>query len=192
MKKILLIIFLISTKLCFAEPFQVPKIEKEKPLRIRADKVDMYRISGEIYFIDNVRAEQGEMTILSQEMLVKYSEDSENKFSVNKIFVEGGANLLTQTVKASGNSGEYDFKQGLVFLRGDVIANEQGVMAYGDEFIYNVDTKKTKLFGNRKKDDRVIIILDDVDELQQQSKKKNQQNNKGNTKQDAKTNSKTN
>jgi lipopolysaccharide transport protein LptA len=171
MKKfILLITFLLFGNLCFAEPFQAPKIEEGEPLEIRSEKADIYRKRGEIHFMGNVMADQGEMKILSKKMIVKYTEDKNSKISINEIVVEGGTSLFTKTIKASGNSGFYDFKKGLVSLKGDVIANEQGAMAYGEEFIYNVNTRKTKLLGNKKSDDRVIIILDDVEETEKRIK----------------------
>jgi len=149
------------------EPFVPPKIEEGKPLEIRSEKVDLYRKKSEIHFMNNVKAVQGEMAILSRKMIVEYSEGKNSKISINKIKVKGGANLFTKTIKASGNSGVYDFKKGTVLLKGDVIANEQGAMAYGDEFIYNVNTRKTKLIGNKKVGERVIIILDDIEELEE-------------------------
>jgi len=165
-----------------AEPFRAPKVEEDKPLEIRSELVDLYRKKNEIHFINHVKAVQGEMIILSKEMIVKYTEEKNSKISIDNISVEGGANLFTDTIKASGNVGEYDFKKGIVTLKGDVIANEKGAMAYGEEFIYNVRTRKTKLLGNKKKDDRVIIILDDIEELEKRTNESKGKNDKTNEK----------
>jgi len=166
MKKVLLFItFLLFSKLCFAASFEAPKIEEGEPLEIRAEKTDVYRRKGEIHFMNNVKAVQGEMTILSKKMIIKYTEDKDSNISIDEILVKGGANLFTETIKASGNSGVYDFRKGNVSLKGNVVAKENDATAFGEEFIYNVNTRKTKLLGNKKKDDRVIIILDNVDEL---------------------------
>lgn len=183
MKFFLFITFLVFSNVCFAgslvssetataqpkqlEPFEAPEIEEDEPLEIRSERVDLYRKKGEIHFINDVKAVQGDMTILSNKMIVEYTEDKNSKISIDRILVKGGASLFTKTIKASGNSGLYDFKKGNVSLKGDVIANEQGAMAYGDEFIYNVNTKKTSLIGGNRANERVIIILDDIEELEE-------------------------
>jgi len=180
MKNFLVFILLVLSGLCYAEPLVAPKVNPEKPLEIRAEKVNMYRKKGKIHFIDNVRAKQGDMEIFSRKMVVDYSEKQNSKIEIFKIDVEGNARMFTRNIVATGNSGMYDFKKGLVSLKGDVIANEQGAMAYGDEFIYNVNTRKTKLLGNKKEDDRVIIILEDLEETKERVKG-NEENEKNET-----------
>jgi len=170
----LLFILLAITNLFAEESFEKPKVRSEEPIEINSEKIDIYRNKGEIIFINNVRAKQGEMILLSDNMTIFYNEQKEKDIirpEIKEIFAQDNVQFFSNKIHASGKTGNYNLSNSLITIRGNVEMNEKGSTVFGEKMTYNVNTEETKITGNRRtKDGRVIILIEDTKGTEQRIK----------------------
>lgn len=161
---IILILFLL-VQTSFAATRKNNKIEKKQPLNITSDKVEIIRDKNEIIFIDNVKAVQDKFTLYANKMIVKYKEAKDKKIEIQTIKTEKNVKFITEKVVATGNEGFYNVSKNLITLKSNVTATESGITVLAEEFEYDIITGKTKIIGNKKQNERVTIILDNVENI---------------------------
>ena len=141
------------------------QISKKQPLNITSDKVEIIRNKNEIIFINNVKAVQEKFTLYANKMIVKYKEVPDKKIEIQTIKTEKNVKFITDKIVATGNEGFYNVSKNLITLKNDVKATESGITVIAEEFEYDITTGKTKIIGNKKQNERVTIILDNVDNI---------------------------
>ena len=50
-------------------------------------------------------------------------------------------------------------------MKKNIKATEKGITVYADEFSYDVNTGKSNIVGNKQQNERVVIILDNLNDL---------------------------
>lgn len=153
--------------------------------KIKANFIDVKRRDETVYLYGNVIVERQDLSVLADKMVVYYYENSENEIvdksqTIKKIEAKDNVKVFNSEFTATGKSGVYDPKENNFVLEDDVIFNNGTSVAKGQKFVYNLTTKKGNLVGqknitqniseelnpeneNTGEDNRVIVIIDDVD-----------------------------
>lgn len=154
------------------------------PTKIRSKIIDITRDKQEIRFIGDVIVENGDSSMLSNEMLVIYSEKKQEgkKAEVKRIDAIGNVKIFSEEFVATSKTGYYIPRTEQFVLEEDVIVNNGTSIASGSKFVYNLLTKKGRFVGEKNEssistqnkrnlDDRVIVILgEDNDKSKKEDK----------------------
>lgn len=170
MKKILtniffVVVFFSMVNFTYASSITSTKINKNQPLNITSNKVEIIRNKGEIIFIGDVIATQDEFTLYADKMTVKYNESKDQKVNIDNIKATKNVKFVNQAIVATGDEGTYDVKKNIITMKKNIKATEKGITVYADEFSYDVNTGKTNIIGNKQQNERVVIILDNLNDL---------------------------
>lgn len=164
--KTFFILFIIcNSRFVFADSISNIKVDKSQPLNITSDKVKIIRDKNEIIFIGNVKAVQDKFTLYSDKMIVKYKEQKNKKMDIESIKTEKNVKFMNDTITATSDEGLYNLKTNIITMKKNIKATESGITVFAEEFTYNTITGKTNIIGNQKQNERVLIILDDVENL---------------------------
>ena len=164
--KTFFILFIIcNSRFVFADSINNIKVDKYQPLNITSDKVKIIRNKNEIIFIGNVKAVQDKFTLYSDKMIVKYKEQKNKKMDIESIKTEKNVKFTNDTITATSDEGLYNLKTNIITMKKNIKATESGITVFAEEFTYNTITGKTNIIGNQKQNERVLIILDDVENL---------------------------
>ena len=157
--EIFLIIFFISISSLFAK----------ENLNITSDKATVYKKLNKIIFEGDVISKYEEFTLKSDKMIVNYIE-KDKKFTVKNISVFDNVYFTNETITATGKKGNFDVNKNLVVLQDNVIVQEKNNKLFSDYFEYNTleknftisnkDNKKSNLTKNKN---RVVLILEDIE-----------------------------
>lgn len=155
-------IFLFGASSAFAEKIS-KRSNKNQKLNITSEKVEIIRDKNTIIFTKKVKAVQDKFTLYADKMIVKYKEAKDKKIDIISIKTEKNVKFMDEKVVATGSDGFYDVVKNLITLKNNVKATESGITVLADEFQYDVLTGKTNIIGNKEQNERVTIILDNVD-----------------------------
>jgi lipopolysaccharide transport protein LptA len=142
------------------------------PTKIRSKKIDIKRNKQEVRFFEDVIVENGDSSMLSQEMVLIYDEKKgDNKeTTIKRIDAIGDVKIFTEEFIATSKSGYYIPSKEQFILEEDVIVNNGTSIASGSRFVYNLLTKKGRFIGEKNEsritgkggvdtDGRVIVII---------------------------------
>ena len=160
MKKIITSLFFI-----FLTIHGVFAVENREKLTITAEKVEIFREKNEIIFTSKVVAKRNNFTLYTDKMIVNYTESKGNKINITNIKAEKNVKFTTEKITATGDNGFYNVAQNLITLNNNVKATESGITVFAKKFEYNTITGKTNIIGNKTEKEKVVIILDDVENL---------------------------
>ena len=136
--------------------------------------------------------EKADSSLLSQKMTVLYDEKKDQtvsdkndanqdsqapkESSIKKIYTDEKVKIFSQDFVATGDSGYYEPKQDIFVLEKNVLVNNGVSVANGDKFVYNITSKKSNLFGQKKEvdasDKRVVVVIGDDIKDSKKSKEK--------------------
>lgn len=169
MKKIIVNIFLITffsiVNYAYSSSIGATKIDKSQPLNITADKVEIIRDKSQLIFVGDVKAIQDKFTLYADKMVVKYKETENKKMDIESIQTDKNVKFTNETVIAIGDEGFYDTKKNIIVMKKNIKVTEKGITVFADEFVYDVNTGKTNIIGNKQQNERVTIILDNIENL---------------------------
>ena len=195
---ILILLNFYAAKILNASDRPLAEIEREKKVInnqemvtsvIRSKFISIKRHSGIIEFFENVIIEREDTSFLSDKMIAYYDEEKKEKIGnkdeagiIKKIDAFGRVKIFNQEIVATGDTGSYDPSLGIFTIEENVIFNNGTSIANGKKFIYNINTKKSNLFGEESqagqlKDSRVLIIIGE-----EEKNKKNKKEEKNNLK----------
>lgn len=164
--KTFFVLFIIcNSKFVFADSISNIKVDKSQPLNITSDKVKIIRDKNEIIFIGNVKAVQDKFTLYSDKMIVKYKEQKNKKMDIESIKTEKNVKFMNDAITATSDEGLYNLKTNIITMKKNIKATESGITVFAEEFTYNTITGKTNIIGNQKQNERVLIILDNAENL---------------------------
>lgn len=141
----------------------------KEPIKIDADRLDVYDKEGRAVFTGNVIAIQGDTTMHCTVMDVFYEQnkgqDGEKKApspggmasdsSVKKIFCKGPVTITTKTQTATGDRAEFDRTINKVFLIGNAALTDGPNVTRGERVAYDLDTGVANVEGGRV---RALIV----------------------------------
>lgn len=109
--------------------------DSTQPIEIVADKLTVEQAAGRAIFLGNVVAEQGEMLLQSDELIVYYvmgDETTTSTQSIRRIEVEGNVTITSAEETAVGDRGFYDVLGERIELAGNVVLTRESNVISGD------------------------------------------------------------
>ena len=109
--------------------------DSTQPIEIVADKLTVEQAAGRAIFLGNVVAEQGEMLLQSDELIVYYvlgDETATSTQSIRRIEVEGNVTITSAEETAVGDKGFYDVVGERIELAGNVVLTRESNVISGD------------------------------------------------------------
>jgi lipopolysaccharide export system protein LptA len=146
----------------------------DKPIRLEADKIRIQKNKNIMVFTGNVKAKQDKLNILADKMTVNYHTDKNNKINIDNIEVRDNVILKNEIITANSNRGFYDLKKQVITLRDEIILSEKDTVIFGNTLVYDIRTGSANIEGKQRgeNNDRVIIILDNVNDIKDKYDKK--------------------
>jgi lipopolysaccharide transport protein LptA len=158
------------------------KSEDITPTNIKSDTIIVTKDKNIIEFEYNVVLTKDDISLLSDKMLVLIEEKKINqnngknsKREIKSAKAIGNVKMFGEEFFATGDFGDYDVKNSLFKITGNVILNEGTKIANGDEFTYDLIKKSGFLSSKNSKDgdksDKssrpMVIINEDIDNFKQ-------------------------
>tara|TARA_B100001989_G_scaffold252991_1_gene237372 strand:+ start:978 stop:1790 length:813 start_codon:yes stop_codon:yes gene_type:complete len=168
-KKTLVFVFVLS--FCFQSAFAQQNLNtSDEPIEITADdSLEWYRNDKYFQANKNVKAVQGETTLLSDVLTAKYRETKESSIDIYTITATGSeVQILMRESKAFGQKAVYDVDKAYAVMTGNnlkLISPDQQVTAR-DELQYWVDKGRLQAVGKAvaiRTDDKIeadLLIAD--------------------------------
>ncbi len=136
-------------------------VDSSLPIEILSDSLTVKTQENIAIFLGDVRATQGQVKLMSDQMDVYYYSDNNTKNtvelpeeaasgiaqSITKIRVGGNVIFTTPGKKASSDLGTYDVAKGFVILQGNVVLNNEGQTIKGEKFIHNVKEGTSRMLS---------------------------------------------
>ncbi|MBM3590524.1 MAG: hypothetical protein FJX30_04035 [Alphaproteobacteria bacterium] len=161
---------------------------------IRSDIIDIKQKSKKIDFIKNVIVEKQDSSLLANKMTVYYRDkndqnfESSNSSNIKEIKAFGEVKMFNDEYTASSDFAIFEPSKNIIVLEKNVIVNNGTSILNGESFVYNLETKKGQIFGEKKSkkiidksinnnsnsDRRVTVIIgDDINDQPKIRKKTN-------------------
>lgn len=138
---ILVLIFLSSTSLLFAET-KLPTSRNSEPIKIKSDQLLTDNNLKVATFTGNVVARQGDLTIYSDKMVIKYSDD-EGGISSSEVF--GNVRIIQGERRGQADHGVYDAKRATITLDGNPKVFQNSDTISGKVITYYLDQDKSEV-----------------------------------------------
>lgn len=154
-------LLLLATGL-FAALSQALPEDRDKPMRITADKAERDDVNGVTIYRGNVIAIQGSLKLESEKLTI-YLDDGQ----ASKIVAEGTPAKMQQRpevdkemVYARARIITYFRPEERVHLQTDGYVEQDGSIVNGDSIDYFIEQQLTKAISDpKRKDDRVVVVL---------------------------------
>jgi len=129
----------------------------KEPIKIDADRLDVFDRDGRAVFTGNVVAVQGDSTIRCSIMVVFYEQNraqaqaggqprqpspspGSNDSSIKKIDCQGPVTVVSKTQTATGDNAVYDKAGNKVVITGNVALADGPNVMRGERIVYDLDT----------------------------------------------------
>ncbi len=122
--------------------------DKDKPIEITADSLEVLQPNRTATFRGNVHAKQGNVVLTAQQMTVHYrlkQDRADDLGAVSKIDAAGSVVLTTPEDTAKGDSGTYLVDNRLITLSGNVTLTRGKNVLQGSQVEYSFETGKSLL-----------------------------------------------
>jgi lipopolysaccharide export system ATP-binding protein len=108
--------------------------DASQPIEIIADRLTVEQASGRAVFSGNVLAEQGEMLLRADHLVVFYDlgDDGASEQAIRRIEVEGNVTIASAEETAVGETGFYDVIGARIELQGNVVLTRDANVIRGD------------------------------------------------------------
>lgn len=147
--------------------------KNKSQIKIKADIFDIKQNNQKIDLINNVIVEKDDISLLSDKMEIIYHDtekkDLDKSSKIKEIKALSNVKMFNNEFVASSETGIYDPKKNVFILQKNVIVNSGTSIASGEQFTYDLTSKKGYFSGNKKTatnslnpvktDDRVTVII---------------------------------
>jgi lipopolysaccharide export system protein LptA len=119
--------------------------DSREPIRIDADRLDVFDRENRAVYGGNVVAVQGDTTIRCSELTIFFERQageaaaSDEGDSINRIECEGPVTILSQDQVATGDRAVYDRQIGQMVMTGNVALSQGPNVTRGERLIYDID-----------------------------------------------------
>lgn len=167
-------IFLFWQNFQISKSFANNNSKKNKSqIKIKADIFDIKQNNQKIDLINNVIVEKDDISLLSDKMVIIYHDNEKTNLDkgskIKEIKALSNVKMFNNEFVASSETGIYDPKKNVFILQKNVIVNSGTSIASGEQFTYDLNSKKGYFSGNKKTatnslspaktDDRVTVII---------------------------------
>jgi lipopolysaccharide export system protein LptA len=125
----------------------------KEPIKIDADRLDVFDKEGKAVFAGNVVAVQGDSTMNCTQMTVFYEQQnrqggqasspgpqSADDSSIKKIDCQGPVTIVSKTQVATGNNASFDRVSNKIFLTGNAALSDGPNVTRGERVVYDINT----------------------------------------------------
>jgi lipopolysaccharide export system protein LptA len=125
----------------------------KEPIKIDADRLDVFDKEGRAVFAGNVVAVQGESTMNCTQMTVFYEQNRQggqapatpgpqgaDDSSIKKIDCQGPVTIVSKTQVATGNNATFDRISNKIFLTGNAALSDGPNVTRGERVVYDINT----------------------------------------------------
>jgi lipopolysaccharide export system protein LptA len=122
--------------------------ESRDPIRIDADRLDVFDRENRAVYAGNVVAVQGDTTLRCSELTIFFERgageageaaESDEGDSINRIECAGPVTILSQDQVATGDRAVYDRQVGQMVMTGNVALSQGQNVTRGERLIYDID-----------------------------------------------------
>jgi lipopolysaccharide export system protein LptA len=109
--------------------------DTSQPIEIVADRLTVEQAQGRAVFLGNVLAEQGEMLLRADRLIVYYALGDDGAApdqAIRRIEVEGNVTIASTIETAVGDTGFYDVTGSRIELAGNVVLTREANVIRGD------------------------------------------------------------
>lgn len=120
---------------------QSAKLSKDQPIEIVADKLEVIEPKQQAIFSGNVLAEQGDIDLKSQRMVVHYSNKNQSTSDaqgIKRIEATGNVFFIAPTETARGDAAVYDVSSNTIMLSGNVVLTRGENVIRGSSLTYDI------------------------------------------------------
>lgn len=117
----------------------------DDPIRIDADRLDVFERENRAVYAGNVVAVQGDTTMRCSTLTIHFARAAEGTpaaegtESIDRIDCDGPVTIVSQDQVATGANAVYDRREGRVVLSGDVALSQGQNVTRGERLVYDVD-----------------------------------------------------
>jgi lipopolysaccharide export system protein LptA len=125
----------------------------KEPIKIDADRLDVFDKEGKAVFAGNVVAVQGDSTMNCTQMTVFYEQQNRqggqasspgpqgaDDNSIKKIDCQGPVTIVSKTQVATGNNASFDRVSNKIFLTGNAALSDGPNVTRGERVVYDINT----------------------------------------------------
>ena len=133
----------------------------DEPIHIEADRMVSNQKDNAVVFTGNVQANQGPLTINSDEMTVYYikqtadAEQQKAKQEINKIFAKGRVEIIQGELVATGDQVEFMADKRQVLLTGNTKVWQNNNLVTGEKVLLDLKTETTVIEPDKESGGRV-------------------------------------
>jgi lipopolysaccharide export system protein LptA len=109
--------------------------DTSQPIEIVADRLTVEQAAGRAVFLGNVLAEQGDMLLRADRLVVYYAlgdDGAASEQAIRRIEVEGNVTIASTEESAVGDAGFYDVVGARIELTGNVVLTREANVIRGD------------------------------------------------------------
>jgi lipopolysaccharide export system protein LptA len=122
--------------------------QKDLPVEITADSLDVNQTDGTAVFDGTVIIGQGDMRLAAAKVVVEYGPGADGKDEIKRLLASGGVTLVSADEQAEAQSAVYAVVEGFVTLSGNVLVTQGATAIAGDQMVVNLSTGDGKVEGN--------------------------------------------
>lgn len=117
----------------------------DEPIRIDADRLEVFERENRAVYAGNVVAVQGDTTMRCSTLTIHFvraeegAPADEGTESIDRIDCDGPVTIVSQDQVATGAKAVYDRRAGRVVLSGDVALSQGQNVTRGERLVYDVD-----------------------------------------------------
>lgn len=134
------------------------KKDSNEPIDIESDSLVVKPEQNMAIFKGKVKAVQGNMTLLSDQMVVYYHGSEKNSdpmgSELSKIETFGNVVLTVPGKKAESDKGKYDVDNSYIMMIGNVVLTQDKNVLKGEKFLYNVATGESRIETGKEEQDK--------------------------------------
>lgn len=141
-------------------PFGGFKHDREAPVEISADALEVRQADSIAIFSGQVVAGQGTLRLTAERVEVTFDPEAEGEGetgAIKTMKANGNVFLSNGAETAQGREAEYNLDTGMVRMRGDVILTQGDNVGKGETLVINLNTGEATMKG------RVSLILKPTD-----------------------------
>lgn len=135
-------------------PFGGFKHDRNEPVEITSDELEVRQAEEVAIFKGNVVAGQGTLRLTAREMIVSFDQDKQDSDSetgaITKVEAKGDVFLSNGAETAQGAFAEYNLETGMVKMTGDVVLTQGGNAGKGQSLTINLNTGVARFAGRPK------------------------------------------
>lgn len=131
-------------------PFGGFKHDRNAPVEIASDLLEVRQEEQIAIFTGNVIAGQGTLRLTANNMVVKFDENSENESetgAIQNVKAKGNVFLSNGAETAQGEAAEYNLVTGIMTMQGNVVLTQGKNVGSGNALEINLNTGVAKLRG---------------------------------------------